>query len=104
MAVVPVSPVAGVVRRQNLIVTAFRAAGATSATRATTAATLGVREGLAFRILRRHAILRDGGPGHIYLDEARWESHQKTRRRMAFVCVGLALLVMIGSIVWGATR
>ena len=102
MAVVPVIPVGGVVRKQKQIVALFQAAGATNADRATTAATLGIHEGVAFRILRRHAVLRDGEAGRVYLDESRWESHQKKRRRLALIIPGLVLLVAI--VLWAIFR
>ena len=102
MAVVPVIPVGGVVRKQKQIVALFQAAGATNADRATTAATLGIHEGVAFRILRRHAVLRDGDAGRVYLDESRWESHQKKRRRLAFIIPGLALLASM--LLWAIFR
>jgi hypothetical protein len=58
---VPVAPLAAVVHRQKRIVAGFRAAGATNADRAATPASLVIDEGLAFRTLLRHGILRDAG-------------------------------------------
>ena len=81
----------------------FRAAGATSSNRATTAATLGVQEGLAFRILLS-AVVREVGEQRVYLDESSWESHQKKRRRLAFIIPGLVLLCLAltaGIVFWG---
>ena len=85
----------------------FRAAGATSPNRATTAATLGVQEGLAFRNLLRHAVVREVGEQRVYLDESSWESHQKKRRRLAFIIPGLVLLCLAltaGIVFWATHR
>ena len=94
--------VGGVVRKQKQIVALFQAAGATSTDRATTAATLGVHEGLAFRVLRRHAVLREVGEQRVYLDESSWESLQKKRRRLAFIIPGLVLLAAV--VFWAIYR
>jgi 1-aminocyclopropane-1-carboxylate deaminase/D-cysteine desulfhydrase-like pyridoxal-dependent ACC family enzyme len=91
MPAIPV-PFAAIVHRQKKIVATFRTAGATSANHAATTATLGIQEGLAFRILVRHAILRDAGEQRVYLDEPRWEAHQQRRRRLAVVIPGVVLL------------
>ena len=89
----------GVVRRQKKIVAAFRAAGAVTRERATTAAALGIQEGLAFRTLCRHAILREEGDRRFYLDEASWEARRLKRRRIAFtILVVVALLFAVA--VW----
>ena len=88
----------GVVHRQKQIVAALQAAGATSADRATTPATIGVHEGLAFRVLLGHAILREAGDQRVYLDESRWESHEQKRRRLGFIIPGLVLLA--GIVFW----
>ena len=91
-AVAPIA--AAVVRRQKQIVAQFRAAGATSADKAASVASLGVQEGMALRILRRHEILRDVGD-RWYLDEARWEAHDARRRRLAIIIPSLFLLGVI---------
>jgi hypothetical protein len=89
-AVVPV--VGGIVRRQRQIVAQFRTAGVTSPDRATSTAALGVEEGMAFRILRRHEILRAVGE-RWFLDEPRWEAHRARRRRLAFIIPAVVVLV-----------
>jgi len=102
-----VFPFGAVVHKQRQIVALFRAAGATSSNRATTAATLGVQEGLAFRILLRHAVVREVGEQRVYLDESSWESHQKKRRRLAFIIPGLVLLCLAltaGIVFWATHR
>lgn len=91
-----------VVRKQNQIVARFRAAGATAADRASAASTLRVEEGAAFRILRRHAILREEGAGY-YLDESRWEAHAKRRRRLALL-IPLAFVLVALVVSWFVRR
>ena len=81
-------PFGAVVHKQAQIVALFRAAGAKSSTGATTAATLGIQEGLALRNLLRHAVVREVGEQRVDLDESSWESHQKKRRRLAFIISG----------------
>ena len=101
-----VFPFGAVVHKQRQIVALFRAAGATSSNRATTAATLGVQEGLAFRILLS-AVVREVGEQRVYLDESSWESHQKKRRRLAFIIPGLVLLCLVltaGIVFWATHR
>ncbi len=88
-------PAAGIVRREKKIVAAFRTAGATSRDRAATAAALGVHEGLAFRILCRHAVLREVGERRLYLDEPNWEALRARRRRLAFTILGIVMLMAI---------
>jgi hypothetical protein len=80
----------------------FQDAGATSIDRATTTASLGVHEGVAFRTLLRHAILRRVGEQSFYLDNPSWEAHQKNRRRLAFVIPGL--VVLAGFVFWIVRR
>jgi hypothetical protein len=90
----------GVAVRQRKIVSAFRTAGATSPDRATAAALVGVKEGLAFRILRRHEILREVGPDRLYLDESRWEEHRSFRRRMLLMVVVVLFAVFLALFLW----
>jgi hypothetical protein len=89
--VVAASVVGGVVRKQRQIVAQFRQSGVTSADRAASPATLGIDEGMAFRILRRHAILVAVGERY-YLDEPGWEAHRARRRRLAAIIPGVVLL------------
>jgi hypothetical protein len=85
----------GVVLKEKKIVRAFGATGATSPDGATTAAAIGVREGLAFRILCRRAVLRDAGERRFYLDEPSWEALCAMRRKLAIIAV-LAALAAVG--------
>ena len=106
MAVFPVFPFGAVVHKQKQMVELFRAAGATSTNRVTTAATLGVHEGLAFKLLLRHAVLREVGEQRVYLDESSWESHRKKRRRLALIIPGLVFLGLASTagVVFWATQ
>ncbi|MBI1798338.1 MAG: hypothetical protein HYR73_01465 [Candidatus Eisenbacteria bacterium] len=81
-----------VILKERAIVAAFRDAGATSAATATTPAALGVHEGLAFRKLRRRAVLREAGQGLFYLDEQSWEALRRIRRQLAVAVAILALV------------
>lgn len=79
--------------KEKAIVAAFRNAGATSATTATTPAAVGIHERLAFRKLRQRAVLREAGPGLFYLDEQSWEALRRIRRQLALAAAILALVV-----------
>lgn len=104
MVVAPMPPVAGMIRRQKQIVARFQAAGATSADHAVVAATLGVHEGLAFKLLRRGAVLQEVGDRRFYLDASRWQEHQNRRRRLALICSVTAAIVLIGIVFWATYR
>jgi len=93
---------AAMVARQRKIVTQFRSAGATSAERATSAATLGVDEGMAFRTLLRHAVLRATGERY-YLDEPAWEA-LRARRHSRALRILLFVAVVVSMILWFALR
>jgi len=95
----PAVVIAAVVRRQRKIVEQFQAAGATSADRATTAAALGVHEGMAFKQLRRHAILQEVGE-RLFVDTARWASHRQRRRRRALICTTTVCIVVGLFVTW----
>ena len=98
-AVIPTGAiVAGaMVARQRKIVEQLRDAGATSRERATSAATLGLDEGMAFGILLRHGVVKQAGE-RTYLDEAAWEAHQARRRRRLLLIP--PILVMAGVTLW----
>ncbi len=86
---------AAIVRKETKIVAAFREAGATGPDRGLTAASLGVHQGLAFRILLRHGVLREAGPSRLYLDEPSWEALRARRRRTAIVAVSMVVLAVV---------
>lgn len=97
-------PAGAVVHKQNQIVAAFRAAGATTRERATSVAALGVHEGLAFRLLCRHAILRDAAGQGLWLEETAWAEHCARRRRLAIAMSGVALLLILLLCAWALGR
>jgi hypothetical protein len=87
-----VAAAAAMVHKQKKIVGAFREAGATSADRAVTAASLAIHRGPAFRILRGHGVLREAGDDRLYLDESAWESLRSRRLRIALAILGAFLV------------
>ncbi len=94
----------GIVRKEKKIVEVFRSADATSWDRATTAALLGVNEGLAFRILLRQSILRRVDDGRLYLDEPAWQLHEAFRRRLAVTLVVAVFFIGTALYFWTASR
>ena len=95
---------AGMIRKQKKIVGAFRDAGATSAERAATAASLSLHEGLAVRILRGHGVLREAGDGRLYLDESSWDGLRARRRRIALTILGTLLVAAAAVMLWAVAR
>jgi hypothetical protein len=85
-------PAGAIVRKQKQLVEAFRNAGAISPAEAKIPSELGIGGGLALRILRRHAVLRETENGALYLDQPSWKALQAFRRRLASLIVGLSLL------------
>ena len=83
--------VAIIIRREKDLVAHFRSHGAIDAAHAMTPAALGVEQRMAWEILSRNAVIRDGASGTFYLDEVSWEAGQQRRRRMAVV-----MLVVVG--------
>jgi hypothetical protein len=83
--------VAVILSKERHVVDAFERAGAMAPERAKPAADLGVDpEALAFRRLRRQAVIREPRPGEWYLDREVWGAVRESRRRL-----GLALLVAV---------
>jgi hypothetical protein len=99
-----VAAAAVMVHKQKKIVGALREAGATSADRAVPAATLAIHQGLAFRLLRGHGVLREAGDGRLYLDESRWEALRARRRRIALAILGAVLVTASLVMLWAAGR
>jgi hypothetical protein len=93
---------AAIIIREKRIVSAFRRVGATTSAAAVAPETIGVSEHFAFRHLRRHAVLREAGPGRYYLDEPSWEAWRLLRRRLVLVAIGLGLIALLG--LWRAVR
>ena len=82
---------AAILHKEREIVTALRAAGATSTQTGKTPGALGVHDGVALRRLRKRAVLRDATVGGLYLDEPAWEALRLLRRRLAFALLGLVI-------------
>lgn len=95
-----VAAAAAMIHKQKKIVGAFREAGATSAERAATAASLAIHQGAAFRILRGHDVLREAGGGRLYLDESAWEALRARRLRIALTIVGTFLVAAAVAMLW----
>ena len=87
-----------IVAKEKRIIEAFHQAGATVPEKALTLAAAGVSEGLAVRWLRKHAVLREAGPGVFYVDEPSWRSLRALRRRLAFIVA--AIVVGAGALLW----
>ena len=84
---------AAIIHKEKEIVETFRAANALTPDGARTPGALGVHEGLAFRKLREHAVLRETEGGRLYLDEPSWQALRAIRHRFAFVILTLVLIV-----------
>jgi hypothetical protein len=95
-----VAAAAAMIHKQKKIVGAFREAGVTSADRATTAASLAIHQGVAFRILRGHGVIREAGDGRLYLDESSWEALRSRRLKTAAAIVGTFLVVAAAVMLW----
>ncbi|HEX6811671.1 MAG TPA: hypothetical protein VF384_08625 [Planctomycetota bacterium] len=100
MVVLPLPFPAVIIRRQKKIVAAFRAAGAISQDRATTIAALDVHEGMALRLLRRNAVVREVGENRVYLDEPSWEMREARRHRIARTILTTVLLIAVVAALW----
>jgi len=84
---------AAMARRERDIIEAFRRAGAISQEKAVTPAALCIDEGMVFSRLRRRAVIRDGAPGLLYLDEPSWTALRGIRRRLALIAIGIMVLL-----------
>jgi hypothetical protein len=93
---------AAIIHKEKEIVANFRAANALTPAAARTPASLGVPEGLAFRRLRGHAVLREAEGGRLYLDEPSWQALRAIRRRMAMVM--MTLVVVLGGVFFLVSR
>ena len=77
----------------------FEAAGAVSRERARTLEALGIHGGLILHRLRERAVVREGAPGHFYVDEESWAAVRRSRRRAASVIGILALVIILIGVV-----
>ena len=81
--------------RVRQAVSRFRVAGATTPENARSLADLGVRNGVAVKLLRRRDILVDAGSERYYLDEAGYERSRKRRRIILAVMLAVAAIATI---------
>jgi hypothetical protein len=86
------SAIAVIIVKEKHIVDAFRRARATNEAAAVTPAAIGVSERLAFRRLRRHAVLREADSGTFYLDEPSWQALRTWRQRVVLAALLVALV------------
>ena len=87
---------AAIVIKERHIVDAFARAGVTAPDRARTPEELGVDpHGLAWRRLRDRAVARESPPGsgRYYVDVEVWEAQRRTRQRIVFVLLAIAIAV-----------
>ena len=89
-----------ILMKERQVVEAFERAGATAPSAGRSPTDLGVDpNGVGWRRLRRHAIVREASPGTelYYLDVEVWQATRRTRRRVLAVVlfVMLALLTML---------
>lgn len=80
-------------RKEREVRDAFREAGATTPVNATALSAIDVEETMAFRRLKRNAVIREAGPGLFYFDEDVWQALCAMRRRMAYLVAGTVALV-----------
>jgi hypothetical protein len=85
-----------ILRRERDIVNLYRSAGATDAGTARDPGDLDVDRGTPFRLLVKHAVLRDAGHGRFYLDEPSWQALHWMRRRLVLVMLLLLLVLIVG--------
>ena len=85
--------------KERHIVERFRDAGATSPSTACSISDVSVSNGIAYRRLRWHEVIREAAPSLFYLDEGVWVAARRTRRRFANIATSLILVVGIGTAV-----
>jgi hypothetical protein len=73
----------------------FREAKATAPAGARTIDELHLHHSAALRRLRHRAVIREAGPGHLYLDEEVWEAVGRTRRRVSIAILCLIVLFIV---------
>jgi hypothetical protein len=98
---------AAMIRREKDIVDRFRALGASSPDSARTTAQLQVEQGIAWRRLLDHAVVRSTSGGMYYLDEPSWRAITRLRRRLAVIFLAIAIVLGLTAFLagtWGAHR
>jgi hypothetical protein len=84
-----------ILRRERKVVRRFREAKATAPAAARTIDELHLHHSGALRRLRHRAVIREAGPGHLYLDEEVWEAVGRTRRRVSIAILCLIVLFIV---------
>jgi hypothetical protein len=84
-----------ILRRERKIVRRFREAGATAPAAARTIDELHLHMNVPLRRLRHRAVIREAGPGHLYLDEEVWQAVGRTRRRVSIAVLCLIVVFII---------
>jgi hypothetical protein len=88
--------------KERQVVEAFERAGATSPEHAMDPAHIGVeQDGIGWRRLRDHAVVRETSPGsgRYYLDVEVWHALRRMRRRM--LAVLLAIMIVLALVFFG---
>jgi hypothetical protein len=87
-----------IILKEKELVALFQRAGALSPATAQGLATLQAHEGVAFRRLQQHAVIREAEAGRFYLDEPTWTLLISMRRRLMLVVFVIMMAVLIGMI------
>jgi hypothetical protein len=88
-------------RKERDVRDVFVSRGVTSPAAATSLDDLGLDEhGFALKRLKRHAVVRESAPGLFSFEEGVWEAMGSVRRRIAFLLLGV--LILMGLVLaWG---
>ncbi len=90
-----------IIRKEKDLVAHFQRARALSPATAQSPGALGIEEGTALRRLRDRAVIREGAPGTLYLDEPSWQALRRTRQRMVavmlIIVIALAIIAALAS-------
>jgi hypothetical protein len=87
--------IAIIARKERELVELFERARATSVATARSVAALGVEDGVALRRLRERAVIREGAPGTLYLDQQSWLALGRLRHRMVFLVLMLVVAMAL---------
>lgn len=85
-----------ILRKERDIVDEFRFAGAISPQSARPIQQIGIDEGIGFRRLRSHEVVRESSPGYYYLDEGVWAAVRRTRHRFLIVVLSVVAILTAG--------
>lgn len=86
-----------IIRKERELVDHLRSVGAVSPDSARTLTQLGADQGIAWRRLVDHAVIRSTPAGTWYLDEPSWMALRRMRRRLALVMAIVGLIVALGA-------